>query len=79
VTAIVGALQLDDNQSALFVDPKEIYASSGIFPIAVLLGDHHQIGVDGADVLQEELLQILSLPKMQLGKRRGGVTPDAVI
>ena len=64
------ALELDDHEVCVSVDRQEIDTTPTILPIAELLGDHQEVGVDDLDVLLEQPLKVLPLAKPFSRERR---------
>lgn len=66
--AIVGALELDDDQRALAVESQEIDASPRVLEQSILLRHHKEVITEDVDPLTELALQILPFPDLFGGK-----------
>ena len=71
MAAVFGALQFDDDEIGIAVDPEQIDAATGIVPFAVFLGDHQCVGRDDGNVLAQQPLKVATL--VQLHRREGGL------
>lgn len=69
VAAIIGALELDDDEAAGFVEGEEVDAPASVLPVAELLGDDEQIVVEGGDVVSEQALEVSTLVHSEGGER----------
>ena len=71
MAAVFGALQFDDNEIGITVDPEQVDAAAGIVPFAVFLGDHQGVGRDDGNVLAQQPLQVTTF--VQLHSTEGGL------
>jgi hypothetical protein len=51
VAAVIGALQLDDDEASCPVDCQQVDAPASVFPVAVLLGHDEQVIAQRRDVV----------------------------
>lgn len=68
-TAIIGALELDDDEAAGFVEGEEVDAPASVLPVTELLRDDEQIVVEGGDVVSEQALEVSTLVHSEGGER----------
>ena len=66
VTAVGGALQLDDNEVGVLINGKEVNAAAAVLPIAKLLGDHIKIVAEHFYLSAQQALQIAALAELHL-------------
>ena len=73
LTAVVCALQLDDDELPVAVDGQKVHTPPGVLSLAELLRDDKEVLVEHVNPVPQKPLQILPLAKAQ--GRKGGWLP----
>src|SRR5262249_35805919 len=61
IAAILGALELDDDEICLLVNAEQVNSSCAVDPSVKLLADHHQAWIKRLNLIAQQSLKVFSL------------------
>lgn len=76
--AVVGPLQLDDNEVCLRIDGEQIDSAAAVVPIAELLGEHVEVVAQHVDLRAQQSLEVIALAHLEIGERSSAERTEGV-